>query len=283
MDCSVSPVCSVGKWVWNPAFVSFVGFVVNPPGSVRLQPSGWTGVSSGLMRPILTLIFLSLGVVSAGAAGSPLLNRAAGPWLGEGNRWAFTVRVREFDRTEVKEDRVESYDPSKPEAEKWTLVTVDGQEPTDQRRQAWQKVKARRHFKTPLSLAEYLDFENVQIASFAAGSISYRLPLRSNRNWLFPLDHIALTVTVNRATHGIEEVMAGLDEPYHVAFGLARILAVDFAVKTNLSGQAGPVPGPAMARPQGRAQVVIARLGERIEYSWSDFRRVAPPVAVTVD
>lgn len=280
MDCSVS---SAGKWTWNPAFVSFVGFVVNHPVANRLQPSGGMGVSSGLMRPILILFLLSLGVVSAGAGGSPLLNRAAGPWLGEGNRWAFMVRVREFDHTEVKEDRVESYDPSKSGADKWTLVSVDGQEPTDERRQAWQKAKARRHFKTPPSLAEYLDFENVQLAGFSAGSISYRLPLRSNRNWLFPLDHIALTVTVNRVTHGIEEVTAGLDEPYHVAFGLARILAVDFAVKTNLSGQAGPVPGPAMARPQGRAQVVIARLGERIEYSWSDFRRVMPAVDVTAD
>lgn len=235
------------------------------------------------MRPILTLILLSLGGVSAGAAGSPLLNRAAGPWLGEGNRWAFTVRVREFDHTEVKEDRVESYDPAKSGADKWTLVTVDGQAPTDERRQAWQKAKARRHWKTPPSLAEYLDFENVEVAGFTAGSIHYRLPLRSNRNWLFPLDHIALTVTVNRATHVIEEVTAGLDEPYHVAFGLARILAVDFAVKTNLSGNTGLAPGPARARPQGRAQVVIARLGERIEYSWTDFRRVTPAVNATAD
>ena len=228
------------------------------------------------MRLTWILLLLGAAAVSAGAAGSPLLNRATAPWLGEGNRWAFKVRVREFDQNEVKEDRVEQFDPSKPGAGRWELVAVDGQAPTAERRQAWQKAMAKKHRPPPASLAEYLDFDNVRIVGTAPGSIHYRLPLRSSRSWLFPLEHIALTVTVNRATHVIEEVTAGLDEPYHVAFGLARILAVKFDVKTNFTPKPGTVPGPATAQPQGQAEVVIARLGERIEYSWSDFRRVEP-------
>ena len=46
------------------------------------------------MRPTLYLFLLGLGAAGAGAAGSPLLNRAVGQWLAEGNHWAFTVRVR---------------------------------------------------------------------------------------------------------------------------------------------------------------------------------------------
>ncbi len=49
------------------------------------------------MRLILTLIFLGLATLPAGAAGSPLLNRAAEKWLAEGNRWAFTMQVRKMD------------------------------------------------------------------------------------------------------------------------------------------------------------------------------------------
>ena len=279
----MSSVYSVGKWIGSLAFVGFVYFVVKNPASVRLQPDGWIGVSSPHMRLTLLLFLLGVAAVSAGAAGSPLLNRAAAPWLAEGNRWAFTVRVREFDRAEAKEDRVEQFDPSKTGADQWALVSVDGLAPTDERRQAWQKAKAKKRRPPPKSLAEYLDFENARIAGSTPGSISYLLPLRSNRSWLFPLDHIALTVTVNRATHVIEEVTAGLGEPYHVALGLARILTVDFDVKTNLSAQPGAVPGPATAQLQGRANVAIARLGEWIEYSWSDFRRVTLAVDINAE
>ena len=228
------------------------------------------------MRITSYLFLLGLGAAGAGAAGSPLLNRVVGQWLAEGNHWAFTVRVREFGDDEVKEERVERYDPSKPGPERWELVTVDGSAPTEARRLAWLKAKARRHRAAPPSLADYFDLEHASVAGVTPVAIRYLLPLRSNRNWLLPVDRVALTVTVNRTTHAIEEVQAGIAEPYHVAFGLARIIEVDFDVKMNPSRQRGAAPGPATSQPQGLAHVTITRLGERIEYTWSDFRRVTP-------
>ena len=228
------------------------------------------------MRLAFLLFLFCAALARAEAAGSPLLNRAAEKWLAEGDHWAFTVLVREFDDDEVKEERVERYDPSKPGADRWELVAVNGHAPTDERRQAWLKSKARKHRKAPKSLSDYFDFEHATVTGFTPASISYLLPLRSNHSWLFPVDRVALTVTVNKASSAIEEVKAGADESFRVALGLARIIDVDFDVKINPSLQQGAAVGPATSQPRGLAHVVIARLGERIEYTWSDFRRVTP-------
>ncbi len=210
------------------------------------------------------------------AAGPPLLGRAAEKWLAEGNHWAFTVHVREFDAEAVKEERVEQYDPSKPDAQRWALVTVDGQAPTEERRLAWQKYKARKRRDTPQSLSDYFDFENARIEGVTPLTVRYHLPLRSNRAWLFPVDRVELTVTVNKTTYAIEQVEAGIDEPFRVALGLGRVLDVDFDLMIHPSGQRGAAAGPATAHPEGLAHVVVDRLGERIDYTWSDFRRVTP-------
>jgi hypothetical protein len=146
----------------------------------------------------------------------------------------------------------------------------------DERREAWLNYKARKRRDAPKSLAEYFDFENAKVAGVTPRTVRYHLPLRSNHSWLFPLDQVDLTVTVNKTTHAIEQVEAGINEPFRVVLGLARILDVDFDLKINPSGQRGAIVGPATSQPSGLAHVVVKRLGERIEYTWSDFQRVTP-------
>jgi hypothetical protein len=228
------------------------------------------------MRLISTLFFFSLAAVAAAAAGSPLLNRAAEKWLAEGNRWAFTVHVREGQDDRVTEERVERYDPSKPGEARWELLSVDGQPPTEQRREAWRKSKARKHRRAPKTLEEYFDFANARATGATGEAVSYLVPLKNNRGWLFPVDRVALTITVNKTNYAVEEVKAGIDEPFRVALGLARIIDVDLDMKVEPKPPEGPVTGPTAARPAGLAHVVITRLGKRIEYTWSDFKRVEP-------
>ncbi len=231
------------------------------------------------MRLIFFIFLVSLGLgLRANAGSSPLLNRAAEPWLAEGDHWAFTVQVKQFAGTDVKEVRVERFDPSKPGAARWELVTVDGNPPTPERLLAWQKAKAKKHWRGSKALADYFDFENIRVVEAKGSSISYALPIRSNHAWLLPLDRIDLTVTVNRTTHAIEGVRAAIDQPFHTALGLARIIEVNFDLKLSPAHAPVAVVTPANARPTGPAHMVIAKLGERIEYDWSDFHRVTPAV-----
>jgi len=232
------------------------------------------------MRPVRRISFLfvslALGLCRPAMAGSPLLNRAAEKWMAEGDSWAFTAHVREYDRSDVlKEIRVERFDPTKPG--RWELKSVNGAPPTDERRQAWQKHKTKKLRNEPKVLADYFDFDNARAIAATPQTITYLLPVHSKHDWLLPMEGVNLTVTVNRASQAIQELKATVDSPFHTALGLARILSVNIDVHINPLTPGGPIPGPDAAKPTGVAEVVLERVGARIEYSWSDMQRVAPP------
>lgn len=228
------------------------------------------------MRWLFTLLFLGALAARADIPGPPLLRLAADKWLEEGDRWAFAVKIQEFDKTGLKEERVERYDPSKPGMARWELVEINGQPPTDDRRDQWSKRKTKKHKSANKTLADYFDFENAKIASVTATDVKYHLPLKTNRGWLFPVDRVNLLVSVNKKSHEIEQIEANIDEPFRVALGLAQILDLDLDLKLGPANGRGPAAGPETAQPAGEAHAVVHRFGERIEYSWSDFQRVVP-------
>jgi hypothetical protein len=212
----------------------------------------------------------------AHAATPPLLEQAAEKWLGERDNWAFTMLVREFENGRLKEERQERYDPSKPGMARWALLTVNGEPPTDERRAEWLKHKSPKRTSPGKPLNEFLDLEQATLVKEDARSACFNLPLRNRHGWLFPVDKVTLRVTVNKATLAIEELVAGIDEPFKVALGLARVLDVDFDMQLNPPQQGGDENDPAAARPDGKARAVMNKLGQRIEYAWSDFQRVTP-------
>ena len=225
------------------------------------------------MRFLLLVLLLGAGSVLP-ASPSPLLVRAAEKWLAERDHWAFTLQVREYEGGKLTEERVERYDPSKPVAERWELVSVDGGAAKPDRLAKWLKLKLRSSRKEHKSLAEYVDFDRATVIDHTALLIRYRLPMRSASELLFPVDRVELKVTVNRATSAIEKVEAGIDEPYKVALGLGRILDVDLEMWMNPGPIVGTPGDPAVAKPDGTAHFVVDRLGKRIEYDLSDFKRV---------
>jgi hypothetical protein len=228
------------------------------------------------MRPIcLTACFL-LMFVCARAASPPLLEQAADKWMGERDNWAFTMLVREFEDGRLREERRERYDPSRPGIARWTLISVNGRPPTEERRAEWQKRKTRKRPNPGKPLNQYLDFDHGTLIREDARTASYHLPLRSNNSWLFPVNKVVLHVTVSKSTLAIEEVQAEIEEPFKVALGLARVMDVYFDLQMNPSKTAGEEANPATAKPEGTARAVVNKLGERVEYVWSEFKRVTP-------
>ena len=221
---------------------------------------------------ILSIILLC----PAFAVTPPLLEQAAEKWLGERDNWAFTMFVREFDGGRVKEERRERYDPSKPGSARWELLSVDGKPPTEERRAEWQKHKTKKRKNPGKPLNEYLEFERAKVVKENAKTACYNLPLRDSHSWLFPVDKVSLLVTVNKSTLAIEDVAAGIDEPFKVALGFARVMDLDFDLQMNPPEQGRDKSDPAAAKPDGTARAVVNKFGERIEYTWSDFQHVTP-------
>jgi hypothetical protein len=228
------------------------------------------------MRWIFYLL-LSGTALNAVHAGTPaLLGSAVDKWIGERNQWAFTQFVREFDGGKIKEERLERYDPSRPDDQRWRLLTVNGGLPTDERRAEWQERKMKKRLNAGKSLGGFFDFEHATVTDETALVVHYLLPLRNDHSWLFPLDRVKVKVTVNKVTRAIDQIEAGIDEPFRVALGLGRVMDIDFDVQMNPSGKRGETDNPKAAKPNGTATAVVNKFGERVEYAWSEFKRVTP-------
>ena len=199
-----------------------------------------------------------------------LLQQVANNWLDERDHWAFTQLVREFDGKEMKQERVERYDPSKGFAERWQLVSINGQPPTTKVLTEWRARKNKKQRRDRPGLGENFDFTKARIAEETPETIRYELPLRSSVDWLFPISKVELLITINKRGPALEQVQARISEPFRVALGLARILDIDLDV------QMAPPPAadPADAKPSGTAHAVVTKFGDRVEYYWSEFKRV---------
>jgi len=208
------------------------------------------------------------------ARADDILRDAVSRWLDERDNWAFTQVAREYDGGKLKRERVERFDPSRPDRERWELRQLNGREPTPQERAELTDRKNKKRRKHTAAIADYFDFERALFAGGDRQVVRYELPLRSSAEWLFPVDKVTLVLTIDKATRAVTRVQAKIDEPFRVALGVARVLDVQLDVATELPPPAAPTADPAAAKPSGTARAVVTKFGNRIEYEWSDFRRV---------
>ncbi|ACB74006.1 hypothetical protein [Opitutus terrae] len=208
-----------------------------------------------------------------------LLRRVAEEWLGERDRWAFTQFVREYDGKELKQERLERYDPSRGYADRWQLISINGRPPTAEEWGQWNKRKNKKARRDRPTIAQNFDFEAAKVLEETPEIVRYELPLRSSVEWLFPINKVELIVTIDKTgpAPALAQVQARISEPFRVALGLARILDIDLDVQM----EPPPPQTPAEAKPSGTAQAVVTKLGDRIEYFWSDFQRVTPRLGQT--
>lgn len=206
----------------------------------------------------------------------PLLSEAMEKWSAEMDGWAFTQRVRTFDNDKVKLERLERYDPSRPDNQRWELLQIDGKPPTAEQREYWEKRKNRKaRHRADKSIEEYFDFQHATLAKETPEKICYDVPLRGDLTRLVALEKVSIEVAVNKQTHSIQQIKGGLKEPLRVALGLAKVtdgwLDVRFdPIVNDLSAE------PNATEANGTARVVLFKMGDRAEYAWSNFKRVTP-------
>jgi hypothetical protein len=236
--------------------------------------------------------FLSRCVVWAAAVAAPVLLRADEPrdfallkeaiakWEAGKQDLAFTQRGRTLtDDGQVKEERLERYDPSLPDAQRWHLIEVNGKPPTEEQRNAIELRRNRKPRKKALKPPEeMLDLPRTVVAAETAKDVTFEVPLRPAAARLFQTEKLILLITVGRESHSLERVTATLREPMRVALGLARITDVDFDITTDAADDRKPETKGEGGKDQisGTARVALTKLGERMEYEWWEFKRVDP-------
>jgi hypothetical protein len=220
------------------------------------------------------------GTSLVGAQPQVVLEDAVEKWLGERDHWAFTQRAVEFDNDRPRE-RLERYDPSKSGNARWTLLAINGREPTPEEHAAWAKKKFkknRRRFDSPIG--DYFDFKDAKVISETPQLIRFEVPLRRDKNWLFQTDKVKVVVSINKETRALEHLTAQVREPVKVLLGLAKITAGNLDL-SFLNFDDDLPPGPETTQPTGSARVTVSKFGERAEFTWSDFKRVIPADALS--
>jgi hypothetical protein len=211
------------------------------------------------------------------AAPPPLLVKALDQWVAAREDFAFTQQTRFFeDDGKVAKERIELFDPSLPDSQRWRLIEVDGQRATDEQKKKWETHKNRgSRKKVSKSPGEYLDLENARVLQDSPKSVRYEIGLRPEAIRLLEVANIVVLITVDKETGAIVRVGATLRQPISVLLGLARVTDLDIDVRME------PVDDGSAVKPEdvqtgSTARVTMSRLGTFMEYNWSDFKRVTP-------
>ena len=137
-------------------------------------------------------------------------------------RWAYTEhRVLRDSKGRVKSEQVVRYDPSKPYAEQWTPLAIDGREPSARERAKFRRkgeeadpekpVSARR--RTP-SLGEVIDVGRSSIASETETHLVFEIPLLKVGNERFPPEKFRVQARVRKAGWLLENISVLLRESF---------------------------------------------------------------------
>ncbi len=209
------------------------------------------------------------------AGAPPLLAKAFEQWVAGREDLAFTQQTRFFlDDGNVKKERVERYDPSLPDSQRWRLIEVDGQPATDEQRTKWESSKNRKPRKKVVkSPTEYLDLDNARLVESTTKSARFEIGLRPEAMRLLAVEEIVVAITVDKESGSVVRISATLRQPISVLLGLARITDLDIDVRLepvdkDSAQKTGEVQIGSTAR------VTMSKLGSPMEYNWSDFRRV---------
>lgn len=208
------------------------------------------------------------------AAPPPLLEKAVNLWAEGRQDLAFTQHTRTLnDDGSVQYERVERYDPSLPDAQRWRLVAVNGRTPTEAERR---DIEGKRNRKPRKSAgnppASYLDLENARQVTETDRTAHFEVGVKREAARLVALDKLVLKVAVDKTSGTIEHISAALREPMRVAFGLAKVIDVDLDVQFEEPSE-GPPPATEVT-PDSTARVRLTKFGSPQEFSWSDFKEV---------
>ncbi len=209
------------------------------------------------------------------AATPPVLAKALELWMAGQEDLAFTQRSRVYlDNGTLKEERLERYDPSLPDSQRWRLIEVDGHPASATERHKWEaKKNGKPRKKTLKSPAEYLDLEHARPAGETPKAARYDIELRPEAARLLAVENIAVRVTVDKESGGIVAIAAKLRQPFKVLMGLARITGLDIDVELEPTDEDAPRQSGEV-KTSSTAHVAMSRLGSPMEYNWSDFKRV---------
>lgn len=196
-------------------------------------------------------------------------------------RWAYTEhRVVRDANDRVKSEQLVRYDPSKPYAEQWTPLKIDGREPTAREKAKFRRkgeeadpqkpVSRRRH----LTLGEAIDVNRSTIAGETASHWVFEIPLRTVGNDRFPPEKFRVQARLKKDGCLLENISVLLRESFRALLVIkvkSGDASLDFA-------QVEPKYAPTLVSISGDADwsIMFVGSGRSIELKRTELKHVKP-------
>lgn len=216
-----------------------------------------------------------------------LLNDVLHKTAGDFHRWAYTEhRMMRDDKGRVKSEVLLRYDPSKPYAEQWTPIKIDGKEPSERekskyRRRGEKSGPAGQFSATPYpdnrrrrSLGELIDVAKSSIASETPAHLIFEVPLLKIGNERFPPENFLVLARVKKEGALLENVAVRLRESFRSKL-VVKVKSgegsLDFApVDTKYPPTLVGIEGDAVA------SVLFISIGGSMELRRTELKHVKP-------
>jgi hypothetical protein len=209
------------------------------------------------------------------------------------DRWAYTeTRNNTNARGKPVGETIIRFDPSKPYAEQYLPLKINGQAPTERQLREYQKRGEKRgerlekeeaEGKTPGNeVARFrlagdnaaIDLAHAVVESETPTAVTYNVPLRKDPRSTLPVEKLELIARINKERHDLENVSLRLKESFRMRLVVnvkAGAAAIDFSVvnpkhasvMTSVTGE-------------GTASVMFVKFGGSFDVKRTDFQRVKP-------
>lgn len=202
-------------------------------------------------------------------------------------RWAYTEhRVLRDEKGKLKSEVVLRYDPSKPYAEQWTPIKVDGREPSDRDRAKYRKrgekgappeaMVASPGAGNPRrpSLGELIDVTKSSIAADTPTHLVFEVPLRKNGNERFPPEKFQVLARVKKDGNLLENISVRLRE----SFRSKLVVKVKSGEGSLDFSPVDPKHPPALVAVGGdaSASILFVSVGGSMELKRTELKHVKP-------
>jgi hypothetical protein len=248
----------------------------------------WSGTAGASPRPAAAEGAANFTPRAATRAELELLNEALHLTAGDFNRWAYTEhRVMRDDKGRVKMDVLLRHDPSKPYAEQWVPLEIDGKEPSERDRAKYRRrgeksapsekpaaVTPHPDNRRRRALGELIDVMKSSVASESATHLVFEVPLLKVGNERFPPEKFLVLARVTKEGRRLENVSVRLRESFRSKLVIkvkSGEASLDFAV-------VDPKFPPALVRIEGDAvaSVLFFNIGGSMELRRTELKHVKP-------
>lgn len=251
-------------------------FEVLKSANVMANADGTTGspLANGAARviPMGQRAESFLKLTPANEAQKKLFAEALAKLGGDDGVWAYTETAKGLEDKRVTVVRV---DPSKPDAERCTLLKIDGKPPKPEEVKQWRFEE--RDVSPTLGdlppIRNLVDTDDVRVAAETVTSYVFELPIRGG-NPQFPAEKFQALFRVNKTHRGFEDFRVKLRESFRVA-GVLSVSEAGIEARFQTFDPA-LAPQPVYLKAGGAVRVLLVKFARSFESSRTDFQKVVP-------